>query len=236
MITIGTCVLGEKPRVAVALRDDAMRSAVEPYIARGLDMVEMRIDNFSDVSKAHVLSKLREFSGLPRIGTIRSNEEGGGWQGSERERLALYENIVSDVEAVDIEIGADIINHEVIKIAKRAGITIIGSFHDFQMTPDNDALNAILERGKALGVDIVKIAAHCDGKSDLQKLARFLVEHPDNALIVIGMGAAATPSRILFPALGSLVAYTFLGEPSAPGQLDCDATIRFFNELYPGKE
>lgn len=232
MVAIGSCALGRLPRVVVALRDGHRRDEVAEALRQGADIIEARIDSFHEHDTAYVLAELRKFSGMPTIGTIRGRAEGGAWTESEAGRLALYQAMTPLVDAVDIEIGADAINREVIAHAREHQACVIGSFHDFDGTPDASRLQQILEKGLRLGVDIVKIAAHCATIDDLRRLARFLLDHPDNALVVIGMGPAGMASRIFFPALGSLLSYTFINTPSAPGQLSLEDTLRQLRLFY----
>jgi len=230
-VVIGNCVLGERPRVALVVRDDISRKDVEPFFTEGVDLLEMRIDQFCSCESEYVCSHLKTFAGLPCIGTIRSNQEGGNWSGSETLRLALYKKIMPFVNAVDIEINAEEINNAVIEEAKRVGAVVIGSFHDFKSTPSADCLEGVLEKGKLSGVDIIKIAAQCNVSDDLRILTHFLVTHDMDNLILLGMGHAGAPSRLFFPFLGSLVTYTFLGTPSAPGQFNCLDTISLIKKI-----
>jgi 3-dehydroquinate dehydratase-1 len=233
MTSIGACTLGARPRVAVAIHDGEARARVDEALAAGADMIELRIDQFADKTTAHVLAEVKQFSGVPRIGTIRSAVEGGGWSGTEEERLGLYESILPEVEAVDIELGAEKINHQVISLAAKQGVTVIASFHDFEKTPTSSFCASLIRQGMDLGADIVKIAAHCESREDFHRLTAVLLEHPDRNLVVIGMGARGIQSRFLFPALGSLITYTFLGVPTAPGQVSLEETLRLIRVLYP---
>lgn len=232
MLSIGPCILGDIPRVAVALRDGVHRGEVESAMERGGDIIEMRIDNFGSHEAAHVCAELEAVSDLPVIGTIRRREEGGGWHTNETQRLKLYQTIMPLIDAVDIELNADAVNREVITCAREQGVPVIGSFHDFQRTPEMSSLKKTLDKGDTLGVDIVKVAAHCADMTDLRRLAQLLLEHQDRAMVVIGMGRHGTVSRALFPALGSLLTYTFIGKPSAPGQMDLDNTVATLRRYF----
>ncbi len=234
MMSLGQCMLGGVPRVATAVRDDASRSDVERAFLGGGDIVELRIDGFRDQQAAYVRGVLAPFVGMPSIGTIRSKREGGGFVGDEQQRLRLYQEIMPLVDAVDIELGADDINQEVILAAREAGNLTLGSFHEFSATPSIKTLRETVAKGEDLGVDIVKIAAHCEDMDGLRRLAQLLIEFPDKALVVIGMGPRGAASRLLFPALGSLIVYTFLGAPTAPGQFTHEATIELMKRLFGG--
>ena len=228
---IGTCVLGLNPRIALAIGDDVTLQKVDACLALGVNMIEARIDQFQRSEAKPIWEYLEQFTAVPCIGTIRSESEGGKWTQSEETRRDLYMSILPYVKAIDIEIGAEKINEEIIDKAKTAGVTVIGSYHNFSCTPDQDSLEDILVKGKALGVNIVKMATHCNNRDDLHTLTTFLVNHKENALILIGMGVAGAPSRILFPFLGSLITYTFLGKPTAPGQFNCEDTLTFLNKI-----
>ena len=105
-----------------------------------------------------------------------------------------------------------------VSTAPTSDTTSIVSFHDFDYTPDTPGLEDILERAQAAGADIVKIAVHCNDLDDLRRLAAFTIAHADQPLITIGMGPHGAVSRMLFPALGSLITYAYVGTPSAPGR------------------
>lgn len=228
-------MLGVKPRIAIVLRDGVPRHDVDAAMSRGGDMVEMRVDLYGDTGPDHVCHEALRLQPFPRIGTIRSSEEGGGWQGRESERLDLFRKLAPVVDAIDVELSATSIAASVVDCAKEANIPVIGSFHDFQGTPDRQTLDNILHNAETLGVSITKIATNCTDADALRRLARLLMDHPERPLVIIGMGAAGLSSRVFFPLLGSMVAYTFLGAPSAPGQLNLEDTVRYIR-LFSGGE
>lgn len=230
---LGKLMLGDTPRVAVAVRDGVQRIAIDGARVKGADLIELRIDEFSDVSPGAVCDELARYEGVPTLGTIRGAFERGGWKAGEEERAALYEAILPRVDAIDIEIEADSINRDVIALAKQQDKLVIASFHDFDAMPSRSELEATDARGRFLDADIVKIAAFCETEDDLQTLAEYTLAHRHEGVIAIGMGAGAMSSRIFFPALGSLITYTFLGEATAPGQLTLDDTVRYLSAFYP---
>jgi 3-dehydroquinate dehydratase-1 len=223
-LCIGALPLGGRPLVAVPFDDRATRAGVQSLVARGLDVAELRVDLFGSCEPAHVQGVLPVFAGVPTLATIRSAAEGGGWKGPEPERLALYRALVPRADAIDVEI-ASAIAADAVAAARDAGKLAIASFHDFARTPSADALDAVVERGRALGADVVKIATAVGGIADLRTLARVLVGRADVGMIVIGMGAAGFASRVLFPALGSLVTYASAETQTAPGQLPLDELV-----------
>lgn len=231
MLQIGPIALGERPRAAIALQD-----AVDPAAIRAAGdevIVELRLDALPDQAPAALRAFVNGYAGLPLLATIRRREEGGGWRGSEAERLSAYEAVLPEVHAIDVEIGAEDIAPALFHAAREQGKLSIGSFHDFSATPDDGRLEAVHARGRALGADIVKVAARCNCREDVQRLAAFTLAHRHENVITIGMGPHGLVSRIFFPALGSLLTYTFLGEPTAPGQLNCRDTLKYLDDFYP---
>ncbi|MBL7644610.1 MAG: type I 3-dehydroquinate dehydratase [Candidatus Hydrogenedentes bacterium] len=230
MTRLGPITLGGRPVAAIAIQDMVDPAQIR---AAGDVVVELRLDALADQSTGALVAFAGNFAEFPLLATIRRREEGGGWKGSEEERLACYTAVLPHVHAVDVEIGAEMIAPQVVSAARALGRLSIGSFHDFAATPSREELESVHARGRALGVDIVKVAARCNCREDLQRLASFTLAHRDEAIITIGMGGHGLVSRIFFPALGSLLTYTFLGDPTAPGQLNCTDTLKYLGDFYP---
>jgi 3-dehydroquinate dehydratase I len=229
---IGALELGTRPRVAVPFADAATAAELRALAQQGLDVAEVRVDHFARIDAASVLARLDVFAGVPLLATIRSAAEGGGWQGSEAERLALFRALLPRVDAVDVEIASEIAG-DVIRAARDGGKLAIASFHDFAKTPGAAALPDVVARGRALGADVVKVATAVAHRDDLRALARLLVEIDDIGLIAIGMGDAAVATRVLFPALGSLLTYAHAGNATAPGQIPLAEMQQLLQRLFP---
>ncbi|HTL48676.1 MAG TPA: type I 3-dehydroquinate dehydratase [Verrucomicrobiae bacterium] len=199
------------------------------------DLVEFRIDLFSRGDAPYVLRKiLPYYRKAPTLATIRSAREGGGWKKPEKKRLELFEALIPHVDAVDVELSSGALAKKVAAAAHRKNKAVIVSYHDFKRTPPDRELRRLFRRASALGADIVKIAAMARTSEDVRRLARFTVEHSEKNIVTIAMGRQGTVSRILFPALGSLITYAPWGKATAPGQLDFDATRAFLQKWYPG--
>lgn len=233
MLQLGPVSLGAVPRVVLALSDGVPIDEVKAALDKGADIVELRADLFSSTDPAYVREEFQRYEGIPVLATIRSKAEGGEWKAPEEERAALYKAVLPYCGAIDIELSSEEILEEVMHGARHAGRLIIGSYHNFDKTPEIVELEAIHRHAGKIGADIVKVATYCRNRLDLHTLAGFALDHASKDVIVIGMGAEAKLSRIFFPALGSLMTYTFLGEPTAPGQLNCEATVEYLDTFYP---
>jgi 3-dehydroquinate dehydratase-1 len=237
MITLGSLPLdGTVPRVAVSFSDAATQADINQAKVAGLDIAEIRIDRFGSTDTKHVVERVKLFSQFPTIATIRANEEGGEWKGTETERQSLLAAVIPHVDGVDIELSAIETLAKIGPLAKELDKLLIASFHNFETTPELVVLRNIVSEAESAGADIVKIATQItgDGSQDIRGLTELLVTHPRKNLIVIGMGNMGAITRVLFPRLGSLVTFAFGEEvPSAPGQLPYKVMADLLRQLYP---
>ncbi len=219
------------PAIAVAVRDTVSDAFLSDAVGLGADFIELRVDQFENKRADAVRAFAKRASVLPRIGTLRSKEEGGGWLASEGERLACYVAFLDVFEAVDIEICAREIRDDVIAAAHQGDRPVIASFHDFERTPPLSLLRERVAEAREAGADLVKVATYCGTPADVRTLAALLVEECDAGIIVLGMGPLATVTRLAFPAMGSRITYTSDGIALAPGQMDLPTTVRLMREL-----
>ena len=233
MIKLGGLALGETPRVALSLKDRVPPGILLKAKQLGVDLVEYRIDQYASFETNYVLREIKKIKKFPTIGAVRPRREGGRWGRSEKARLDLFKAVMPHVDAVDIELSAKEILPDVVREARKRKKIVIISYHDFKRTPADRKLNQILHQAKELGAGIVKIATLVLGREDLRRLASFTIANAPKNLISIGMGPYGASTRVLFPGLGSLITYTHIGEPTAPGQLDYKTTLKFLKKLYP---
>ena len=110
--------------------------------------------------------------------------------------------------------------------AQRRRMAVIGSFHDFKQTPSAKRLADVEAKGRALGVDVVKIAAVARTANELARLYA-LPAAASGKISVLGMGALGGISRVALPAAGSCLVYGALDKQgTAPGQLTCDVLAK----------
>ena len=233
MIKLGNLILNGTPRIAVGMKDHADSQILIDAKNRGLDIVEIRIDQFSNLDKKYVLSEIAKFKKFPTIATIRSKKEGGNWRLSEEKRLELFKSIIPKVDAVDVELSSKEILPKIVNFAHKHKKIVVISYHNFDRTPDERKLKKIAEDAKTAGADIVKIAALALKKKDVQTLGAFTIANASKNLVTIAMGENGVVSRVLFPALGSLMTYAHWGNPTAQGQLSYDQTFELLRVLYP---
>ena len=194
-------VTGRSMAEIVAARDAVARA----------DMVELRLDGVADIDVAGALHRRR----LPAIVTCRAPWEGGRFDGSEEARARILSRA--------IDLGADFVDIEwraltgsagaaFESMVRRAPQRILLSMHDFEGVPVDLAATARAMR--AIGAGVIKVAVSAAKLTDTLPLVD--VARNGNA-VVIGMGEAGVPSRLLATRYGSR--WTYGGPALAPGQI-----------------
>jgi len=168
------------------------------------DMVELRLDGVQDIDVAGALAGRT----LPAIVTCRPTWEGGRFDGSEERRHAILgEALERGVEYVDVEWRAGFAD-----LIARNPRRVVLSSHDFQHVPDDLAARATAMR--QTGAATIKIAIPAARLTDT--LALLPIGASGDA-VVIAMGDAGLPSRLLASRFGSR--WTYAGDAIAPGQI-----------------
>ena len=174
----------------------------------GADLVELRLDTLERPDVAGALQGRRQ----PVVVTCRAAWEGGGFAGSEAERRRiLLEACRRGAEYVDVEQRADFAGD---LLAARGGRGVVLSFHAFDGLPAD--LEARYRAMRSTGAEIVKIAAAVASLEESLRVAT--IGRGNEPRVLIGMGAAGVPSRVLAGRFGSC--WTYAGDGVAPGQID----------------
>ena len=231
MVKIGKLNLENKSAIAVAISDKENNRLIK---ASTLDILEIRVDQFKKINAQYIKNSilLRKKLGIPIILTIRSKEEGGNKRIANELKWQIFKQNMPLIDAVDIELRSAIIA-KVIRLAKENKKAVIVSWHDLKATPDARHLYKVLMRAKKKGAGIVKIAALANNLEDVLRLMDFTQKNRSKKIITISMGRIGVISRILFPAMGSLITYSYLHKPSGPGQLPLPALNQHMRRLFP---
>ena len=154
-------------QVCVSVREPSTLQAVESA-ARAeewADLVEVRADYIQDLDLSLLLRKRSK----PFIFTLRSKQEGGVYEGSERRRLeTILQAAAGGADYVDIESSAA---WQVI-LQGVPSEKVILSHHDFEKTPAD--LGVLVDAMAASGAGILKIAVRALSLSDNLHIAKLL--------------------------------------------------------------
>ena len=215
----------QKPLLVGCVPDEELLRACARRRPADCDWIEFRQDLAGDCNGDWVAlcARLRD-QGCPVLLTVRDASEGGRWSGGGADRLELYREGLSVAAAVDMEIASAELP-PLMEIAHERGVAVVGSCHFFDGTPPLETLRETERRGRALGVDVVKIAARAETPEELARLLA-LPALADGPVAVVGMGRYGTLTRVVLPAAGSCLVYGALGEATAPGQPTCAELAR----------
>ena len=184
------------------------------------DMVEVRLDGVADLDVAGALAG----RGKPVVVTCRPQWEGGRFRGSEEERHRILAEAVSlGAEFVDVEWAALHAIHKpgFADIVERAPSRVVVSSHDFDGVPLD--VEARARDMRSYGAAVIKIAVMPRALRDtlpLRTIAR------DGDAVVVGMGDAGVPTRLLAARFGSR--WSYAGNGVAPGQIPAERMLSQF--------
>lgn len=236
IIKAGSLLIGDKiPKICVPVvadnHDDILKMAEAIYKSTA-DIAEWRVDFYKDFHDIDAVNKtlmcikeiLRE---KPLLFTFRTAHEGGKEDISCEEYSTLLKEAAVNADMVDIEVYrfADI--GELIRFVKKSAI-VVGSYHDFNKTPETDEIINRLKYMDSVGADILKIAVMPNCKMDVIRLmeaslrAKEILNKP---VITMSMSDMGLISRVAAEITGSSVTFGCIGTPSAPGQIEI-STLR----------
>ena len=253
---------GGLPAVAVSLTGPSLaqaRTQARSAIDAGADVLELRVDLLEEAgalaaptpldaatAAAQVLECLRGLGetidgAAPLLLTCRTTAEGGRAQLDDAFYGALLRSVLDGLAdwtperrpaAIDVEVQRGCLP-QVCTQAHALSIDVVASFHDFEATPANEALEEVLARMAREGADLAKIAVWPTGADDVARLLRVCARATAGAgegtglgvpVAAMSMGTLGAVSRVA-PAFGSALTFAVVPDEqgqaraSAPGQL-----------------
>lgn len=218
MLKLGTVVLNRFPHLVLTITDQETNAALKSL---PVDVLEIRVDQFKKFNLDDIKNNIihRKETRIPIILTIRNMKfEGGKENISDDLKMKIFQSVISWIDAVDIEFNSPLLS-SVISLARRHKKVAIVSWHDFKRTPESSDLEKKLKDARRKGADIVKIAARANSFEDVNRLMQFTMKYKNHHLITMSLGKWGSISRLVFPLAGSLLTYTYLNRPFAPGQV-----------------
>lgn len=203
--------------ITITIREPGVEAARRRLsgLGPGAGMVELRLDDMA----AGPWTDLLVATDLPVLVTCRGRQTGGGFAGSEEERVALLEKaLTAGAARVDIELGTAAEDLTL----RWPGERLVLSHH--QVHPGTSRVEETLDRLLATSRQlVVKLAYTAERVSDVL-LARELLQRvagEQRQAVILPMGEKGIPGRLLAPAWGSQWTYASCdgAPPAAPGQL-----------------
>lgn len=197
--------------ICISIAQESRRLALVDMLNAGrqCDLLEIRLDHFD---KAPDFAELLAHKPRPVIMTCRRASDGGRWQGTEDERLALLRQcIISKADYVEIELdAADQIRP--FPPAKR-----VISYTNLQETPADIA--AIYAEAQTKKPDVIKLTTLARTPEEAWPLVQILAK-PAVPTVVVGLGKPGVMLTILGKKIGAPWTYAALerGMEAYPGQ------------------
>lgn len=214
---------------------EAVLDEAATVLPKAPDVIEWRVDFFEGIGDIGLVVEtgraLRKAVGTtPVIFTRRSTLEGG-------ERIPVGEAQVLDLyDAVCASRTIDLIDYElanepahrirVREAARRHGVALILSYHNFQSTPDHATLVGKFRAAAQEGAEVAKVAVMPKGPEDVLTLLGATLEASrtlDVPLISMSMGPFGSVSRMVGGVFGSALTFAVGKSSSAPGQVPIEA-------------
>ena len=247
-VTVRNLTIGEgKPKICVlgmGKNKEEVLEAAKKAVESKADLIEWRADSltegeFDEDFHNEILAKMREIIGeMPIIYTFRTLIEGGKEIENEKYKdliLSVANAGITDI--IDVEIfsfklkARDIID----EIHSFTNVKVIGSYHDFEGTPDTAELVYRLSVIDNCNADILKIATMPHKKKDVMRImtATILTYTRPNPkpIISIAMGNMGRVTRLLGGFTGSAITFASIGRSSAPGQMDIEEVREILTKL-----
>ena len=145
---------------------------------------------------------------------------------------ALLCRVVSErlCEAIDVElsVGEERFSR-VVRAAHASGVSVVGSSHRFDGTPEAGKMIRTLRLMEQLEADVCKIAVMPHSREDVLTLMEAGIRADAQLtvpLIAIAMGPLGILTRLGAQWLGSCLTFGTAGQESAPGQMEAGALRR----------
>ncbi|SEO49805.1 3-dehydroquinate dehydratase [Amphibacillus marinus] len=231
MLKVKNVVLAEgMPKICISITGATVEEIiqnVEQVKQSEADIVEWRVDYFTgDVDKGLCVFK-KIIPDYPLIFTFRTKDEGGQAAISASSYLKLNQLAIHSgaVDFIDVELMFDKeIRNQLILQAKNCNVHVIVSNHDFEKTPANQEMINRIKEAQVIGASIAKLAVMPNNVDDVLRLLSVTNEMRNKKsipIVTMSMGGMGLVSRLVVELVGSCMTFGALGEPSAPGQIDC---------------
>ena len=225
---------GRLPAICAPLVAATVEALVEETTAvaeKQPDLLEWRVDFFQGIADTdQVLEaawRIRQAApGIPLLFTRRSRREGGQpIDLAEEQVLELYHAVCKSglIALIDYEMGNEA-EHvaRVHNMARRSGVKLVLSYHNFQETPPAAELVRRFAQAEELGADVGKVAVMPQKLDDVLTLLQATLQSSrERSIPIISMSMAGwgALSRLCGGVFGSALTFAVGASSSAPGQM-----------------
>jgi 3-dehydroquinate dehydratase/shikimate dehydrogenase len=193
---------------------------IQEAAKRGAEFIEVRLDF---LARAIDLKRILANKPCPFVATLRRQQDGGRWAGTEEQRrMLLRQAIVGGFDWVDLE--TDIAE----TIPRFRDVKRIVSYHNLKEMPAD--LEEIHAKMQAQDADVVKIAVRAEHPKDNLRVLDLIRKGP-KPTVALCMGDMGVASRILGAKYGAPFTYAAFNKERglAPGILSFEEMRKLYN-------
>ena len=204
MVQVGDVSIGSgKPKICASITETDRKSiiaAADILLQKRVDIIEWRIDYYREAGHwdmvLETLQRLKmSLYGRPLLVTFRTKEEGGSQEIETAAYRELLDHIAQSglVDMIDVEIFKDFTYEELAGDrtpevqecfenlkqwieSLRQRVVVVGSYHNFDRTPEDAELKDRLQIIDESGVDIPKMAVMPADRLDVMRLMMFTLQ------------------------------------------------------------
>ena len=196
--------------ICVSLQNKDYQEILE--ILKTVEMAEIRLDRCA--LEDEEIEALFADSDVPLIATCRLSEEP---QAPELLELAIR----SGAKYADLEMEAPAaVGRRIREACREYGSVLIRSYHNYEDTPSLETLQALVERARTFGGEVVKIVTTAHSEAHNATVAALYKDAVPGSLVAFCMGEAGKASRLDALRYGAPFTYACLSkeDATAPGQ------------------
>ena len=199
--------------ICVTIQNKDLEAIWAALEAPGVEMAEIRLDRCP--LSPEDIEELFANTDTPLVATCRI---GDGVCAAEAESR-LITAIKAGAAYVDLEIEAPaMMSKRIRREARECGTVLVRSYHDFERTDSRTAMEALVEKCRHLGAEIVKIVTTAHDAEDCRKVLSLYDRFEPESLIAFCMGDEGRQSRLECLRRGAPYTYAAFDEAAAPGQ------------------
>ena len=199
--------------ICVTIQNKDLEAILAALDTPGVEMAEIRLDRCP--LSPEDIEELFANTDTPLVATCRI---GDGVTAAEAESRLLTA-VKAGAAFVDLEIEAPaMMSKRIRREARECGTVLVRSYHDFERTDSRTALEAVVEKCRHLGAEIVKIVTTANDPEDCRKVLSLYDRFEPETLIAFCMGEDGRQSRLDCLRRGAPYTYAALDEAAAPGQ------------------
>jgi 3-dehydroquinate dehydratase/shikimate dehydrogenase len=220
------------PRICIALGfveiEKLIEHAKREYDA-GESFFEFRLDYLPapEQGVAAIRAFLARHPECTILATCRRHQNQGRFNGSIEEQVGILSAAIeAGARAVDLEIESAEQSPARLD-ALRGNTCVILSYHNYEGTP---SMETVLGRMLRIPADAYKIVTTARKPSDCLRVLLLPKAHPRTPIVVLAMGEAGFPTRVLSTAWGGL--YTYAAPSTAEGTAAGQVSARALRHLY----